>query len=35
MTGATGMVGRPMAMELARTNEVWAVGRFGDSLSGW
>jgi NAD(P)-dependent dehydrogenase (short-subunit alcohol dehydrogenase family) len=31
MTGATGMVGRPIAMELARTNEVWAVGRFGDS----
>jgi UDP-glucuronate 4-epimerase len=30
MTGATGMVGRPIAMELARTNEVWAVGRFGD-----
>jgi nucleoside-diphosphate-sugar epimerase len=24
MTGATGMVGRPIAMELARTNEVWA-----------
>lgn len=31
MTGATGMVGRPIAMELARSNEVWAVGRFGDS----
>ena len=31
MTGATGMVGRPIAMELARTNEVWAVGRFGDA----
>jgi nucleoside-diphosphate-sugar epimerase len=31
MTGATGMVGRPIAMELARTNEVWAVARFGDS----
>jgi UDP-glucuronate 4-epimerase len=31
MTGATGMVGRPIAMELARANEVWAVGRFGDS----
>ena len=31
MTGATGMVGRPIAMDLARTNEVWAVGRFGDS----
>ena len=30
MTGATGMVGRPIATELARTNEVWAVGRFGD-----
>jgi len=31
MTGATGMVGRPIAMELARTNEVWALGRFGDA----
>jgi UDP-glucuronate 4-epimerase len=31
MTGATGMVGRPIATELARTNEVWAVGRFGDA----
>ena len=31
MTGATGMVGQPIAMELARTNEVWAVGRFGNS----
>lgn len=30
MTGATGMVGRPIATQLARTNEVWAVGRFGD-----
>ncbi|MCA1220729.1 NAD-dependent epimerase/dehydratase family protein [Streptomyces sp. 8L] len=30
MTGATGMVGRPIATELARTNDVWAVGRFGD-----
>jgi UDP-glucuronate 4-epimerase len=30
MTGATGMVGRPIAIDLARTNEVWAVGRFGD-----
>jgi nucleoside-diphosphate-sugar epimerase len=30
MTGATGMVGQPIAMALARTNEVWAVGRFGD-----
>ena len=31
MTGATGMVGRPIATALARTNEVWAAGRFGDS----
>ena len=31
MTGATGMVGQPIALELARTNEVWAAGRFGDS----
>jgi nucleoside-diphosphate-sugar epimerase len=31
MTGATGMVGRSIAMDLARTNEVWAVGRFGDA----
>jgi nucleoside-diphosphate-sugar epimerase len=31
MTGATGMVGQPIATELARTNEVWAVGRFGDA----
>ena len=31
MTGATGMVGRPIATALARTNEVWAVGRFGDA----
>jgi nucleoside-diphosphate-sugar epimerase len=30
MTGATGMVGRPIAVELARANEVWAAGRFGD-----
>ena len=29
MTGATGMVGRPIAMELARANEVWAVGQIG------
>src|SRR6202167_4706718 len=31
MTGATGMVGQSIAMELARTNEVWAAGRFGDA----
>jgi nucleoside-diphosphate-sugar epimerase len=31
MTGATGMVGRPIAMDLARTNDVWAIGRFGDA----
>ncbi|HEY2058587.1 MAG TPA: NAD(P)-dependent oxidoreductase [Amycolatopsis sp.] len=31
MTGATGMVGRPIALELAQANEVWAVGRFGDA----
>jgi UDP-glucuronate 4-epimerase len=30
MTGATGMVGRPIATELAKANEVCALGRFGD-----
>jgi nucleoside-diphosphate-sugar epimerase len=30
VTGATGTVGRPVAMALARRNEVWAVARFTD-----
>lgn len=30
MTGVTGSVGRPLAMRLARANEVWGLARFGD-----
>lgn len=30
ITGATGQVAGPIAWELAKTNEVWALGRFGD-----
>jgi nucleoside-diphosphate-sugar epimerase len=33
VTGATGQVAGPIAWELAKTNEVWALGRFGDPQS--
>src|SRR2546423_1780094 len=29
VTGGTGLVARPVAEELARSNEVWCLGRFG------
>jgi UDP-glucuronate 4-epimerase len=29
-TGLTGQIGRPMALHLARSNEVWGLARFGD-----
>jgi UDP-glucuronate 4-epimerase len=31
ITGATGQVGRPVAEALAKDNEVWCLGRFGDA----
>lgn len=31
ITGATGQVARPIAEQLAATNDVWCVGRFGDA----
>jgi UDP-glucuronate 4-epimerase len=32
VTGGTGLIARPAAEVLARQNEVWALGRFGDPL---
>jgi UDP-glucuronate 4-epimerase len=34
ITGATGQVARPVAEALAKDNEVWCVGRFGDATAG-
>jgi len=31
MTGASGQIGEPLALELAKGNEVWALGRFGNA----
>lgn len=31
ITGATGQVAGPIAQQLARSNEVWCIGRFGDA----
>ncbi|MBK7948812.1 MAG: NAD(P)-dependent oxidoreductase [Deltaproteobacteria bacterium] len=33
MTGANGVVGLPIATELARHNEVWAIARFGEGTA--
>lgn len=33
ITGATGQVAGPIARDLAKTNEVWALGRFGDAAA--